>query len=87
MEMRSIEELVNVILNKTKDLDFLICELKKNNISQGETHFILHKKFKNIYSFQEIGEKIVNSHCWKEVLDENKSIENDISDFLEKEKP
>ncbi|WP_139262583.1 hypothetical protein [Chryseobacterium polytrichastri] len=83
--MKSIEDLVDSLLKETKDLDFLICELNKNKFSQGETHFILNKKFKNIYSFQEIGEKIINSHCWKKMLNENLLIENNIIDFLEKE--
>lgn len=82
MESENLEKLVDTILNSTNDLDFLICELKKNNISQGETHFILSRKFKDIYSFHEIGEKVINSPCWKETLNENISIENEINDFL-----
>ncbi|WP_288448039.1 hypothetical protein [uncultured Chryseobacterium sp.] len=85
MDWKNIEDLVDKILAKTKDLNFLICELKKNNVSQGQTHFILSRKLKNVYSFHEIGEKIINSECWKEVLEENQSIENDINSFLEKE--
>lgn len=85
MDWKNIEDLVDKILTKSKDLNFLICELKKNNVSQGQTHFILSRKLKNVYSFHEIGEKIVSSECWKEALEENRSIEDDISSFLEKE--
>ena len=58
MDWKNIEDLVDKILTKSKDLNFLICELKKNNVSQGQTHFILSRKLKNVYSFHEIGEKI-----------------------------
>ena len=85
MDMQRIENLVDSLLIKTNDLDFLICELKRNNISQGQTHFILSRKFKDMYSFHEIGERIINSPCWKEALDENISIENDINNFLNEE--
>lgn len=83
MNIKYIENLLNTILIKTDDINIIICELKKNNLSQGETHFILYRIFKSKYSFHEIGEKIINSDCWKDIIDENIAIENDINDFLD----
>ncbi|WP_347219758.1 hypothetical protein [Chryseobacterium sp.] len=66
-------------------LDQLIENLKKEGLSQGESHFLISRRLRGQYSFGEVRRHIVHVPCWSESLLQNYSIDDEFANFFQNE--
>lgn len=66
-------------------LDQLIENLKKEGLSQGETHFLISRKLGDQYSFFEVRRHIVHAPCWSESLAQNDALDDEFANFFQNE--
>ncbi|REC59820.1 hypothetical protein DRF65_24140 [Chryseobacterium pennae] len=66
-------------------LDQLIENLKKEGLSQGESHFLISRRLRGQYSFWEVRRYIVHAPCWSESLAQNNALDDEFSNFFQNE--
>lgn len=66
-------------------LDQLIENLKKEGLSQGETHFLISRKLGGQYTFFEVRRHIVHAPCWSESLMQNNAVDDEFASFFQNE--
>ncbi|WP_160139699.1 hypothetical protein [Chryseobacterium sp. c4a] len=87
--MEKTEEYFDSVFDKVytteTSLDQLIENLKKEGLSQGESHFLISRRLRDQYTFGEVRRHIVHAPCWSESLAQNYAIDDEFANFFQNE--
>lgn len=86
-DKKVLKNIFDTLYHSDLTLTEIICKLKSEGLTQGQTHYILWSELKDqdLFTFSGLRNEIVYAPCWSDALQQNLFLDNEFETFFKEE--